>query len=35
MRVETLLVKIRRGAKTRVVDANANFVYELLMSTNR
>ena len=35
MRVETLSVTTRVGAKTRAVDANANFAYELLISTNR
>jgi len=35
MRVETLPVTTRVDAKTRVVDANANFAYELLISTNR
>jgi hypothetical protein len=33
--LESLIVAIRLGAKTRIVDANASFVYELLISTNK
>ena len=33
--LESLLVGIRLGAKTRIVDANASLVYELLISTNK
>jgi hypothetical protein len=33
--LDRLAVTIRVGAKTRVVDANANFAYELLISINR
>ena len=34
-RLESLLVAIRVGAKIRLADANANFAYELLISTNK
>ena len=33
--LESLLVAIRTGAEIRVADANASFVYELLISTSR
>lgn len=33
--LESLFVAIRIGAKSRMVDANASFVYELLISTNK
>jgi hypothetical protein len=33
--LESLLVAIRTGAETRLTDANANFAYELLISTNK
>jgi len=33
--LETLSVAIRTGLEMRVADAKANFVYELLMSTNK
>ena len=33
--LESLVVAIRAGAERRVIDANASFVYELLISTNK
>jgi hypothetical protein len=33
--LESLLVAIRMGVEIRLVDAKANFVYELLISTRR
>ena len=33
--LESLAVAIRTGAESRFVDANATFVYELLISTNK
>ena len=33
--LESLVVAIRTGAESRVIDANASFVYELLISTNK
>ena len=33
--LESLFVAIRLGAKTRMVDANASLVYELLISTSK
>ena len=33
--LESLVVAIRTGAESRVIDANVSFVYELLISTNK
>ena len=33
--LESLVVLIRTGTERRAIDANASFVYELLISTNK
>ena len=33
--LESLVVAIRTGAESRIIDANASFVYELLISSNK
>lgn len=33
--LESLFVAIRTGAESRIIDANASFVYELLISTSK